>query len=225
MLPDKISDESVRIRLGNAELDGLLSLPPRPAGVVLFVRPGGGRRSFEDRLLARRFHGAGLGTLLADLASPAEASEEDRRFNIPLLAERLSGLTGWLASRLEGTGLRIGYLGASAGAAAAIVASVALGDVVGAIVSRDGRPDLVPEALPRARAPTLLIAGAGGDYYGSFLTLRAYHRLGAPKELAVVRGSGHLLEEPKAFEKVALLTTGWFLRFLVPGPAVPKGLL
>jgi len=217
MVPDKISDESVRIRFGNAEMGGVLSLPPRPAGVVLFVRPGGGRRSFEDRLLARRFHGAGFGTLLADLASPLEALEEYHRFNIPFLAERLSGLTGWLVSRLEGTGVRIGYLGASVGAAAAIAASVALGDAVGAIVSRDGRPDLVPEALPRVRAPTLIIAGAGADDGESFLTLRAYNRLRAPKELAMIRGSAHLLEEPKAFEKVSLLTAGWFLRFLPPG--------
>jgi putative phosphoribosyl transferase len=220
MEPDMIYDESVRVRLGTAEMGGVLSLPEKPAGVVLFVRPSGGRRSFQDRLLASRLHGAGLGTLLADLVTPLEALEEYRRLNIPLLAERVAALTEWLASRLEGTGLRIGFFGAAQGGAAAIEASLTLGDAVGAIVSRDGCPELVPDALPQVRSPTLLIAraGAGG---GSFLTLRAYNRLRATKELALIRGSAHLLEEPRAFEKVALLAAGWFRRFLPTDLAAP----
>jgi putative phosphoribosyl transferase len=58
--------------------------------------------------------------------------------------------------------LPIGYFGASTGAAAALVAAAERPDVVNAVVSRGGRPDLAGPALMRVRAPTLLIVG-GND--------------------------------------------------------------
>jgi dienelactone hydrolase len=84
------------------------------------------------------------------------------RFDIGLLAERLVAVTDWLAQRPDTARLRLGYFGASTGAAAALVAAAERPDVVGAIVSRGGRPDLAGPALAQVRAPTLLIVG-GND--------------------------------------------------------------
>ena len=48
------------------------------------------------------------------------------------------------------------------------MAAVERPDVVGVIVSRGGRPDLVGPALARVKAPTLLIVG-GHDFLSHLL--------------------------------------------------------
>ncbi len=50
----------------------------------------------------------------------------------------------------------IGLFGASTGAAAALVAAGALGDRIGAVVSRGGRPDLAGEILPECQGADTL---------------------------------------------------------------------
>ena len=53
----------------------------------------------------------------------------------------------------------MGFFGASTGAAAALSAAAELGEEVGAVVSRGGRPDLAADRLAEVRAPVLLIVG------------------------------------------------------------------
>jgi pimeloyl-ACP methyl ester carboxylesterase len=158
-----------------------------------------------------------LGTLLFDLLTAQEEVEDavdaHLRFDIPLLAERLGRVTDGMSSQEPAAGLRIGYFGASTGAAAALIAASERPSDIGAIVSRGGRPDLAGNVLTRVRAPTLLIVG-GADTTVLELNRQALESIAGPKALSVVAGATHLFEEPGALEQVARLAADWFVRHL-----------
>jgi dienelactone hydrolase len=201
------------IAVGRTELEALLEVPPGAAGLVLFAHGSGSSRlSPRNSYVARVVREAGIGTLLFDLLSEEEASDRDNVFDIEFLASRLQAATHW-ARRLElARGLAIGYFGASTGAAAALVAAAA-DETIAAVVSRGGRPDLAGPALPRVKAPTLLIVG-GNDSGVIELNEEAFERLTCVKELRIVRGATHLFEEPGTLEEAARLARDWFKAYL-----------
>jgi putative phosphoribosyl transferase len=213
----------VRVAAGPVTLEGNLSLPERARGIVLFAHgSGSSRHSPRNRYVARVLNEAKLATLLVDLLTLDEEAVDLRtahlRFDIGLLAGRLAGVTEWLTQYPDTRELRIGYFGASTGAAAALVAAAQHPDAVGAIVSRGGRPDLAGPALARVRAPTLLIVG-GNDFEVVELNRRALALLRCEKQLEIVPGATHLFEEPGALEEVARLAREWFKRYLTPTEA------
>jgi dienelactone hydrolase len=208
----------VRVAAGRVTLEGNLSLPEGARGIVLFAHgSGSSRHSSRNRYVARLLNEAKLATLLVDLLTAEEEAVDLRtahlRFDIGLLAERLVGATDWLTRHPDTRHLRIGYFGASTGAAAALVAAAQRPDAVGAIVSRGGRPDLAGPALPLVRAPTLLIVG-GNDVQVIELNRLAFEQLRCEKQLVIVPGATHLFEEPGALDEVARLARDWFERHL-----------
>ncbi|MFB7940996.1 phosphoribosyltransferase family protein [Streptomyces sp. NPDC056049] len=214
---------AVRIPGGGPELPGDLALPDGAAGLVLFAHgSGSGRRSPRNRAVAAALNRAGLGTLLFDLLTEAEAADRARVFDTPLLAGRLARASAWAAGWPETEALPRGYFGASTGAAAALWAAAAPEDEVAAVVSRGGRPDLAEERLAAVRAPTLLIVG-GADELVLDLNRRAEALLRCESRVEVVPGAGHLFEEPGALEEVAALATAWFTgRFGTVGGGVDR---
>jgi putative phosphoribosyl transferase len=214
----KIEERLVGVVTGTATLLGDLRLPEGARGIVLFAHgSGSSRRSSRNRHVARLFNEARLATLLVDLLTPDEEAVDQRtahlRFDIGLLAERLVGATDWLARQTATRAMRIGYFGASTGAAAALVAAVERPHLIGAVVSRGGRPDLAAAALPRVVAPTLLIVG-GNDPLVIELNRAALAQLRCEKRMVVVPGATHLFEEPGALDEVARLARDWFERHL-----------
>jgi dienelactone hydrolase len=210
----------VRVTAGPVTVEGNLDIPAGACGIVLFAHGSGSSRfSLRNRAVAQTLREAGLATLLIDLLTSDEEAIDMRtrhlRFDIGLLAERLSGATDWLVHAPDTQHLRIGYFGSSTGAAAALVAAARRPSVVGAVVSRGGRPDLAGAALTRVHAPTLLIVG-GNDEPVIPLNEAALAQLGGEKQLVIVPGATHLFEEPGALEEVARLASRWFERYLVP---------
>jgi dienelactone hydrolase len=208
----------VRIEAGSVLLEGNLSLPEGARGIVLFAHGSGSSRlSPRNRHVAKLLNQARLATLLVDLLSPEEEAVDLRtaqlRFNIGLLAERLVGITDWLVKDPDAQPLRIGYFGASTGAAAALVAAAERPKMVRAVVSRGGRPDLAGPALAHVEAPTLLIVG-GNDLLVIELNRAALVQLRSEKRLVIVPGATHLFEEPGALDEVARLAREWFERYL-----------
>jgi dienelactone hydrolase len=206
--------------LGLITPDGEAPVPAAMTGIALFAHgSGSSRRSPRNRYVARVPHEAGVGTLLFDLLTPEEEAMDLRthhlRFDIGLLAERLVDATNWIASQDETRNLRVGYFGASTGGGAALAAAAKLGEVIGAVVSRGGRPDLAGDALPRVKSPTLLIVG-GRDEVVIQLNEQAYAQLQCEKELKIVPGATHLFEEPGTLEEVAQLASEWFRQHLPP---------
>jgi dienelactone hydrolase len=207
----------IRLGLGSVTLDGDLTVPSDARAIVVFVHgSGSSRHSPRNRAVADGLQQAGLATLLMDLLTPGEDAVDAQtarlRFDIPLLAERVIGVTDWLGRHLGSW--PIGYFGASTGAAAALVAAAERAEAVGAVVSRGGRPDLAMPALSHVRAPTLLIVGAA-DPVVVELNREALTRLRGDKRLEVVPGAGHLFEEPGALERVTVLARDWFVRHMI----------
>jgi len=215
-----IEERLVQVPAGAVTLEGNLTLPQDSQAVVLFAHgSGSSRHSPRNRYVARMLNEAKLATLLIDLLTLHEEVIDERtaqlRFDIDLLAERLVDTTDWLTQYPDTKYLRIGYFGASTGAAAALVAAAERPDQVHAIVSRGGRPDLAGPALPRVRAPTLLIVG-GNDVQVIELNRLALAQLRSEKQLVIIPGATHLFEEPGALDKVAWLAREWFQRHLIP---------
>ncbi|HEX5724217.1 MAG TPA: dienelactone hydrolase family protein, partial [Longimicrobiaceae bacterium] len=226
--PAPAAEETLRIPAGGVTLDGDLAGPPGAAGVVLFAHgSGSSRHSSRNRYVAAELRRAGLATLLMDLLTPREEAADAYtgrlRFDIGLLAERLAAATDWLRGRADLATLPVGYFGASTGGGAALVAAAARPDAVAAVVSRGGRPDLAGDALPRVRAPTLLIVG-GHDVPVIELNRQAYAQLTCEKRMEIVPGATHLFEEAGALEAVAHLATDWLARHL-RAPLLALGLL
>ena len=208
----------VRVPAGGVTLEGNLARPEGARGVVLFAHGSGSSRlSPRNRHVAHVLNEAALATLLVDLLTPEEEAIDARtahlRFDISLLAERLVAATDWLTAHPDTRDLRVGYFGASTGAAAALVAAAARSGAVGAVVSRGGRPDLAGRVLALVRAPTLLIVG-GRDLQVLELNREAFAQLTCDKRLEIVPGATHLFEEPGALDQVAQLARDWFVRYL-----------
>jgi dienelactone hydrolase len=206
----------ILISANGIELEGILSVPESANGLVLFAHGSGSSRfSPRNNYVAQVLREAGLGTLLMDLLTRQEDADYRTRFDIRLLTGRLIAATRWATELPETRDLKIGYFGASTGAAAALEAAAELSDRVRAVVSRGGRPDLAMEALPRVQVPTLLIVG-GNDDMVIDLNRDAYQHLRAEKELVIVPGATHLFEEPGKLEEVARLAVHWFRLYLSP---------
>lgn len=191
------------MRVQAAGLEGELDVPAEATGAVIFAHgSGSSRHSPRNRYVAGVLNEAGLATLLVDLPN----------------ADSLAPATRWLSDQPQLEGLKIGYFGASTGAAVALIATVKLAaaeppDLIHAVVLRGGRPDLAGDALERVVAPTLAIVG-GNDPVVLDLNRQALARMHCVKELHIVPHAGHLFEEPGALDQVATLARNWFLRFL-----------
>ena len=207
-------EQNVMIYAGSVNLAGKLVLPRSCRSAVIFAHgSGSSRHSPRNKFVAGKINAAGIGTLLFDLLTPEEDSIYSNRFNIDLLAGRLTAATLWLWDRSEHEGFTMGYFGASTGSAAALIAAAEMGPLIRTVVSRGGRPDLAGQTLPRITASVLLIVG-GNDHQVLQLNRDAYGRIKSEKELAVVPNATHLFEEPGALEEVARLAVDWFTKRL-----------
>jgi putative phosphoribosyl transferase len=210
--------QSVRIPAGGVLLDADLTVPEPPAGVVVFAHgSGSSRHSPRNRYVAAELQAAGLATFLADLLTPAEEQLDARtgefRFDIGLLALRVTAVADWAAQHPPIAGRPAGLFGASTGAAAALVAAAGRPSSVAAVVSRGGRPDLAGDCLAAVRQPTLLIVGEH-DPQVIDLNRQAMRQLSGEARLEIVTGASHLFAEPSTLEQVARLATDWFSRFV-----------
>jgi putative phosphoribosyl transferase len=207
-----VIDPPVAVTIEPDGLPGLLGIPAKAHGLVIFAHgSGSGRMSPRNTYVADRLRRAGLATLLLDLLTSEE--EQDRRnvFDIPLLASRLRGAADWAGLVRSVRHLPIGYFGASTGGGAALAAASVADARVRAVVSRGGRPDLAGAAtLARVRAATLLIVGER-DLPVIELNEAAMRHLTCEHRLSIVPGAHHLFEEPGTLDTVVDLATRWFL--------------
>ena len=209
-----VREETVTIPIGEMRIAGTLRVPENADGIVLFAHGSGSSRfSPRNRRVAAVLEHAGLATMLVDLLSEQEEKEDSRtgalRFDISLLADRLLAAGAWLHHGEATMSLPLGYFGASTGAGAALTAAAHRPELVRAVVSRGGRPDLAGKALRHVSAPTLLIVGER-DKAVLDLNHRAAEALAAECKLEVVPGATHLFEEPGTLEQVAALARDWF---------------
>ena len=221
-------DRNVTIGAGGVALEGILNVPPGARGIVLFAHgSGSSRHSPRNRYVAGVLQEAGVATLLFDLLTREEGIRDEvtreLRFDIRLLAKRLVDATKWVGRDAATRGLAIGFFGASTGAAAALIAAAELPQMVKAVVSRGGRPDLAGERLGAVHAPTLLIVGENDEPVIG-MNREALERLAAhDSKLVIVAGATHLFEEPGTLEEAARLAANWFTEHLAPAEQPSQG--
>lgn len=197
------------VTVGEMKLPGTVAVPADAAGLVIFAHGSGSSRlSPRNRDVARELLARGFATLLFDLLTEAEAEHRRNVFDIALLGARVVEAVHDMRSDTVLGRLPIALFGASTGAAAALVAAAELPGLIKAVVSRGGRPDLAGDALPRVRAPTLLIVG-GNDYGVIELNQEAAAHMTCEKRLVTIRGATHLFEEPGAMDQVVDATARW----------------
>ena len=211
-----IFHNEVRIQVDKTILGGELIIPHKAKGIIIFSHGSGSSRfSTRNQQVASYLRERGFGTLLFDLLTPDEDRQYLNRFNIELLTKRLAGATEWLERFPAANNCRIGYFGASTGAASALQAAATLAEV-GAVVSRGGRPDLAStNNLRSVKAPVLLIVGSL-DPEVLQLNQKALNELRCDKKLVVIDGAGHLFEEQGKLLEVATLASAWFEKYLTP---------
>lgn len=211
---EKRIEKEVIIPTGQVQLRGILGVSKGAKGVVIFAHgSGSGRFSPRNNFVACFLQEVGIATLLSDLLDESEAMDRSKVFDIDLLADRLLANVYWVRKQSELEGLRIGYFGASTGAAAALQAAAREPENIAAVVSRGGRPDLAMEYLDHVKAPTLLIVG-GEDSAVIPLNEVAYEKLKCTKDMVIISGATHLFEEPGALDKVAQYARDWFVKYL-----------
>lgn len=208
-------EKEVQIPIGDTLIFANCIVPDKASKMIIFAHgSGSGRFSPRNQYVARVLSQGGIATCLLDLLTKEEESVDDitrqHRFDITMLANRLVDVSRWFQAQKETKNLRIGYFGASTGAAAALIGAAKLKKDVFAVVSRGGRPDLAMEFLPQVHAPTLLIVG-GNDFGVIELNEEAFAKLSCEKKLEIVPGATHLFEEEGALENVAKLALNWFL--------------
>jgi dienelactone hydrolase len=217
-----VHTEAVQIRAGRLLLNGDLTIPDHPGGVVVFAHGSGSSRfSRRNRSVAEVLVRGGFATLLLDLLTREEEAIDIRtreyRFDVDRLGQRVSTAIDWAAGHPSLTRLPVACFGASTGAAAALIAAAQRPDVVRAVISRGGRPDLAGDALPRVQAPTLFIVG-GNDESVINIHRTAVRHMRAAVQLEIIPGATHLFEEPGALELVSQLALQWCARYLRERP-------
>jgi dienelactone hydrolase len=218
-----MNEQAAHVPLGTeATLEAVWTVPHGATTVALLA--DGTQSSLESqpfRLLAKSLNDAGLATLVLDLLTTDEAANiptaQQMRLNVDLLRERFEAGTNWLKQHFKDP-LTVGYCTSAAASAAALVTSVARSEEVRAVVSIEGRPDLVELELKKVRAATLLIAAAevlpvvdANETANALLTCE--------KKFVLISGTTHLLEEPLVLENISALTQDWFQHHLTPSPA------
>ena len=209
----------MRIPVSGGITEGDLNIAPDSDAVVVFAHGSvSSRHSSRNKYVAGVLNDSGISTLMLDLLTAEEEAIDQNtahlRFNIDLLAERLINATDWLLAEHGGEFRHIGYFGASTGAAAALVAAAKRRDVIEAVVSRGGRPDLAGPWLSAVHSPTLLIVGED-DGVVVDLNRHAAAEITAEHGLEIIPGAGHLFEEPGTLEKAAHAARLWFERYLL----------
>lgn len=207
--------KELQIPVDNVILNGDIGMPENAKGLIIFSHGSGSSRlSPRNRFVAESLKESGFGTLLFDLLTPYEDQNYEMRFDIKMLTHRLITVTRWLKNQEQFKHLHIGYFGASTGAASALRAAAALGsDIIKAVVSRGGRPDLAEEKLESVKSPTLLLVG-GQDTIVIKLNQKAFEKMKCMKKLTIIPGASHLFEETGKLEEVTRHANDWFLKYI-----------
>ena len=209
--------QEIHIDADGVSLNGSLALSHEHNGLVVFVQGiGSGRFSPRNKYIANQLHKVGISTLLINLFTPGERTivrSHDQQSNLEWLHARLNSVLDWLVKHKETADLSIALFGSNLGAAAALKTAADRPQLITALISWSGRPDLVTESLPAIKTPTLLIAGAY-DVTIVNANRKAAEQLLTKCYLEILPDTGHELKETAKLEELANLSCDWFQQHL-----------
>jgi pimeloyl-ACP methyl ester carboxylesterase len=220
----EIQTSTVQIPLPHVSLEAILAIPDGARSIVVFAQGrGSSRNNAVDTFQATQLQHAGFATLLLDLYTPKELQEDQQdahlRFNVRMLGDRLTGVADWLIHHQTTHHMAVGFLAASTGAAATLIASANRPETIQAIACRSARPDLAGQALQYVTAPTLLVVGERDPLVLSLNEL-AMDKLSNVRKLVRIPRAGHDFEEPGVLEEASGHILAWFTDYLTPNRAV-----
>ena len=205
------------VEIGPRALKGVLSVPDRAKGLVVFVCQGAGashrRRTVRT---AAELHARQFATLLFEHLAHDCAVAERAPVDVDELTQIVREVVHYAACNSTTAALPVGLFGEAGGAAATLSAGADLPDVVSAIVVRGDRPDLAGAALGHVSAPTLMIA-SGSNHASLKHNREAYRRLTCVKQLEIVPGG---FAEHDALHATNNVAGHWFDLYLIPRAAV-----
>lgn len=218
---DPASGHIVTLQIGDTDLDGVRAIPKAPCGIVVLAQGNSSSRFCRrNQLVARTLNDAGFATLLFDLLTTFEEAADGLtrhlRFNIPLLAERLTGAVDWLRQQAEFADFPIGLFTSNTGAAAALHVAAHRQGVIGAVISHRGNPELAGEFLSRVQAPVLLIV-EDDDRKAMQRNRKAGRLLRRIPEFETIPRAALQDDEIRKLDEVARLACCWFLQKLTDG--------
>jgi putative phosphoribosyl transferase len=212
------ADPGLRLWFKNARglgLAGLLRLPasPSPHPVVAFAHGlGSSKASPRNRAVADVLRANGFGALLFDFTGHGESEGTQDEVSLEQQVDDLGAALDVLETLDEVDPHRLGVLGASSGAAAALVRAAADARIR-ALVLRSGNPAGAEAVASRVSTPTLLIVGEhDAPILEANEALR--ERLGGPSRLYVVPGGDHLFEDPAALRRAGAAAVAWLREHL-----------
>lgn len=209
-MPEYEFNQLIQVSVDSVTLEGVLSIPKSSELLVIFVHgSGSSRHSPRNNHVAKILNKEKISTFLFDLLTEEEDINYETRFDIEFLKSRLLKVTDYLLKYSKTKNLKIGYFGASTGAAAAIAAAEKQKGTIYAIVSRGGRPDLASDYLKNIQSPILLVIG-GKDVEVIDLNKKAFEKIKCEKKMEIVPGATHLFEEGNSLDIVASLAADWF---------------
>lgn len=205
---------SFQNRLG-LRLAGELLLPSsvRPAPAVVFAHGwGSSKASPRNRAAAEVLRTEGIAAFLFDFTGhgDSEGTEADstESQHVADLREAIDTLAG--VDDVDPH--RVAVVGASSGAAAAVVVAAERPDLR-ALVLRSANLGNAAVAVPRVRVPTLLIVGEL-DAAIRDANEGLVEQFGGERRLVVVEGGDHLFEDPDALRQATAHTVAWCKRYL-----------
>jgi predicted phosphoribosyltransferase/dienelactone hydrolase len=192
-------------------LAGRLLVPatPGPHPAVVFAHGwGSGKESPRNRAVAEALRRLEFAAFLFDFTGHGESEGTPEESTREQQVDDLTAALGALEGLEEIDRHRLGVVGASSGAAVAVLGA-ARDRRIRALALRSPNLEGAEDAVSRVTVPTLLVVGEHDE------PLRAaigplLGRFGGPRALETIPGGDHLFEDPAALARATAATVAWF---------------
>lgn len=211
-----MQEQFVSITADELQMDGVLEMPERPVGIVLFAHGAGADSDYlgaSSHATSQDFLRAGIATLRFDQGGvePGGGSNGHAYFvrsDIVLLARQLEKALGWLQVDPSTRRLPCGLYGYGTSAAVVMQLAAWRSAEIASLAVCDGQVEMAGKAaLENVRVPSLLIVG-GRDPDVAGLNRMAFATLRCDKQLEQIAAPGG----PDTRHQAALLATDWYTR-------------
>lgn len=206
----------IDILLSNGTLKGDLTIPVKSKSIILFVHGSGSDRfSYRNKYVSQFFNKYGISTLLIDLLTQNEKTEDsvtkNYRYDVDFLTQRLILVSEWVIKNPLTRDLTIGFFSSSTGSVAALNASLR-NTQIKTIISRGGRLDLIDNSILNAITIPLLLLVGSHDIPIVEINKTAYKKIthNNSKKLIVIPGASHFFDEPGKLKEISQISLEWF---------------
>lgn len=194
------------------EITAKVDVPEDAIGLVVLVFS---RQKYHlcDRLVLDEAHNNNFGTVTVELLTAAEAVEDQRRFNVELLTERLIAVTKWLQDHPLTRSLSLAFYARGDQATTILRTAAGLKHQIKALITVGGDVQAALPVLYQITAPVLFIVGEDGDQIIK-VSKDAMEQLKTQKSMKIITHSDQSFTNPLSASEVATITAKWLKKYL-----------